>query len=178
MKVLKWPREVGERGRQSSRGIKRSTCPDGPFKFHKPTFRINNGGREQRERSIFSTSANKIFHPWNVDGRRLDRVDRWKKEMIETQKRGRGEGFPEWKREEKVGRLGGSRVAKWCLVFRGNDWISRVPARSVTEVPSTLVDRDRRMVARRLAELKIGKGMWPAVLKAEGGGIKRAKRMI
>lgn len=79
--------------------------------------------------------------------------------MIETQKRGRGERFPEWKREEKVGRLGGSRVAKWRLVFRGNDWISRVPARSVTEVPNTLVDRDRRMVARRLAELKIGKGM-------------------
>lgn len=62
-----------------------------------------------------------------------------KKEMIETQGRGR-------KREEKVGRLGGGRVAKWRLVFRGNDWISRVPARSVTEVASTLADRDRRTV--------------------------------
>lgn len=58
-------------------------------------------GKKQRERSIFSTSANKIFHPWNVDGRRLDRVDRWKKkEMIETQKRGRG--FPSGKGKKKL----------------------------------------------------------------------------
>lgn len=64
-----------------------------------------------------------------------------KKEMIETQGRGRsGKG------KKKLDGSEDGRVAKWRLVFRGNDWISRVPARSVTEVASTLADRDRRTV--------------------------------
>lgn len=172
MKVLKWPREVGERGRQSSRGIKRSTCPDGPFKFHKPTFRINNGGREG---GGGSNENGQSFRPvqikYSIRGTWME--DDWIVSTGGKKKRddwNTGEG-EEWKREEKVGRLGGGRVAKWRLVFRGNDWISRVPARSVTEVASTLADRDRRTVeSEKVGRVENRQGDVTSSFKSRGEG--------
>ena len=116
MKVLKWPREVGERGRQSSRGIKRSTCPDGSFKFHKPTFRINNGGREggggsnengQSFRPVqikYSIRGTWMEDDWIVSTGGKKKRDDWNTREGE-----------EWKREEKVGRLGGRSGCQMAL---------------------------------------------------------------
>ena len=89
-----------------------------------------------------------------------------KKEMIETQGGGRsGKG------KKKLDGSEDGRVAKWRLVFRGNDWISRVPARSVTEVASTLADRDRRTVeSEKVGRVENRQGDVTSSFKSRGEG--------